>query len=216
MSKAQTSGAAGARPSEPEVREQDRQAVSPRGTTTAQLPAAARATVSWKVLLAGLLICGPLVWVLARGLGTDPHRMDAPLVGKAAPPFTLKRLSDGASVSLASLRGKPVLLNFWATWCIPCRTEHPVLVRAAKILGTEIQFVGIVYQDRNEVVEAWLDTYGGRAYPTLIDEGGKTAIAYGVYGVPETYFIDAQGVVKAKHVGPLSVPALETYLARLR
>jgi cytochrome c biogenesis protein CcmG/thiol:disulfide interchange protein DsbE len=171
--------------------------------------------VSWKVLLIGLLVCGPLVWILVRGLSTDPHRMDAPLVGKAAPPFSLARLSDGRQLSLADLRGQPLLLNFWSTWCIPCRTEHPVLVRGAQLYGDQVQFVGIVYQDRNEVVEQWLDRYGGRAYPTLIDAGGKTAIAYGVYGVPETYFVDRSGVIRDKHVGSLDDTALQYYLSRI-
>lgn len=175
----------------------------------------ARSSVSWRVLLIGLLVCGPLVWILVRGLGTDPNRMDAPLVGKAAPSFSLRKLSDGKELALSDLRGRPLLLNFWSTWCIPCRNEHPVLVRGAQLFGRQVQFVGVVYQDRNEVVEAWLDRYGGRAYPTLIDAGGKAAIAYGVYGVPETYFIDSAGVIRDKHVGPLSLPALQHYLARL-
>lgn len=171
--------------------------------------------VSWKVLAVGTPIIAVLVWILFRGLSMDPHRMDAPLIGKAAPPIALNKLSDGKQLTLKSLRGKPVLLNFWATWCIPCRTEHPVLVAGARHFGDRVQFVGVVYQDRNEVVQAWLDRYGGTGYPTLIDVGGKVAIAYGVYGVPETYFIDSKGTIQAKYVGPLGFGTLQAYLEQL-
>ncbi|MCB9727466.1 MAG: redoxin domain-containing protein [Deltaproteobacteria bacterium] len=171
---------------------------------------------SYKALIIGLVVTLPLLALLYMGLSMDPHRMDAPLVGKPAPPFELHRLSDGQLVSLESLRGKPVILNFWATWCMPCRQEHPFMVSAAKKLGDKIQFVGIVYQDKNEMVNAWLDAYGGRGYPTLIDAGTKTAIAYGVYGVPETYFIDSQGVIRDKVVGPVRPDELFELAGRLQ
>lgn len=170
---------------------------------------------SYKALIIGLVVTLPILGLLYLGLSMDPHRMDAPLVGKAAPPFALTRLSDGETVTLESLRGKPVILNFWATWCLPCRQEHPILVRAAKDLGDKVQFVGIVYQDKNEAVNAWLDTYGGRGYPTLIDAGTKTGIAYGVYGVPETYFIDRDGIIRDKVVGPVHPQALYERVGRL-
>lgn len=182
--------------------------------TPAQIPP--RVRVSAKVIVVGLVVALPLIWVLARALSMDPHKMDAPLIGKLAPRFALPRLSDGKIVTSEDLRGKPVVLNFWSTWCIPCRTEHPVLVHGESQHGQRIQFIGIVYQDRNEVVEQWLDKYGGRAYPTLIDINAKAAIAYGVYGVPETFFIDSQGVIQDKFVGPLSYPLLEQRVARLK
>jgi cytochrome c biogenesis protein CcmG/thiol:disulfide interchange protein DsbE len=146
----------------------------------------------------------------------DPNRMDSPLVGKPAPHFSLKRLSDGTVVTLENLRGRPLLINFWSTWCLPCRAEHPVLLRGARHFGQRVEFISIVYQDRNEAVAAWLNRYGGQGYPTLIDEGTKTAIAYGVYGVPETYFIDSKGIIRDKHVGPLDFPRLAAYIARLK
>ncbi len=170
---------------------------------------------SYKTLAIGLALTLPLLGLLYLGLSMDPHRMDAPLVGKPAPPFALTRLSDGQTVTLESLRGKPVVLNFWATWCLPCRQEHPFLVRAARDLGDQVQFVGIVYQDKNEIVNAWLDTYGGRGYPTLIDAGTKTGIAYGVYGVPETYLIDRDGIIRDKFVGPVRPDALFASVKKL-
>ncbi len=154
--------------------------------------------------------------LLGMGFGRDPHVMDKPLVGKAAPPFQLPALADGSQVSLDDLRGKPLVVNFWATWCVPCAQEHPNLVQAARKYGDDVQFVGIVYQDKNEAVEAWLDRHGGRAYPTLIDVNAKAAIAYGVYGVPETYFVGADGVIRDKHVGPIPWPVLQDQVEKLR
>ena len=102
---------------------------------------------------------------------------------------------DGSTLSMASLRGKPLILNFWATWCGPCWEEHPTLVANARELGESVQFVGVVFQDSEEKIQTFL-TQRGSAYPTLIDEKGKTAIAYGVGGIPETYFLDKNGVRK--------------------
>ena len=171
--------------------------------------------LSWKILLIGTLLLLPFVWVFVRGFSLDPRRMDAPLVGKPAPAFALKRLADDHPVTSADLRGKPLVLNFWATWCIPCRDEHPVLVQGAKHYGERFHFVGVVYQDRKESVTQWLERYGGHAYPTLIDIDGKVAIAYGVYGVPETYFIDAEGIVRSKYVGPMNPMILAMHLKGL-
>jgi len=172
--------------------------------------------VDLKVLLIGLALVAPLIGLLGWGFTSDPHSMDKPLVGKQAPSFTLPRLADGADIGSETLLGKPVVVNFWATWCVPCAQEHPNLVEAAKRWGDDVQFVGIVYQDKNEAVEAWLDRHGGRAYPTLIDVNAKAAIAYGVYGVPETYFIGADGVIRDKHVGPIPWPVLAEQVGKLR
>ncbi len=169
-----------------------------------------------KALAIGLVAVTPLIVLLALGFGRDPNVMDKPLLGKEAPPFALPRLADGETIEFSSYVGKPTVINFWATWCVPCATEHPNLVEAARRYGDDVQFVGIVYQDKNEAVEAWLDRHGGRAYPTLIDVNAKAAIAYGVYGVPETYFIDANGVIRDKHVGPIPWPVLQDQVAKLK
>jgi len=166
-----------------------------------------------RVLVAGLFVVAPLVAVLVMNLGRDPHVIASPLVGRAAPDFTLQPLDGGAPVTLASLRGQVVVLNFWATWCVPCFEEHPVLVGAARRLGDKVRFVGVIYEDSEEGVKTFLARQGS-SYPSLVDPGSRTAIAFGIFGVPETYFIDAEGRIAAKHVGPLDEATLALKLAQ--
>jgi len=165
-----------------------------------------------KVLLAGLAVVLPLIAVLLANIGRDPHSIESPLVGRPAPPFSLVPVGGGEPVTLLGLRGKPIVINFWATWCGPCFQEHPVLVSSARSLGDGVQFLGVVYDDDEANVREYLRRQGS-SYPTLLDPGGQTAIAYGVYGVPETYFIDGEGKIVAKYVGPLNVADL---MERLR
>jgi cytochrome c biogenesis protein CcmG/thiol:disulfide interchange protein DsbE len=108
-----------------------------------------------------------------------------------------------------------VVINFWATWCVPCYEEHAVLVAAARRAGDSVQFLGVVYEDEEERVGGFLARQGS-AYPSLMDDDGKTAMSYGVYGVPETFFVDAQGQIAAKYTGPLHPEALAENLARAR
>lgn len=180
------------------------------------LPEVGGGGINVRAMLIGLAVIVPLIIILALGFGRDPHVMDKPLNGKPAPDFSLPRLVDGKTVGLDDLKGKPMVVNFWATWCRPCAQEHPNLVQAARRWGDDVQFVGIVYQDKNEAVDAWLERHGGKAYPTLIDINAKAAIAYGVYGVPETYFIGADGVIRDKHVGPIPWPVLADQVRALR
>lgn len=168
-----------------------------------------------KVLAAGLLVVLPLLALLVLNLGRDPHAVASPLIGKPAPPFQLAPVGGGPAVSLAGLAGRPAVINFWATWCVPCYQEHPVLVQAARALSSEVHFVGIVYDDEEARVKAFLDQKGG-GYPSLLDPEGRTAIAYGVYGVPETYFVSPQGTIVDKHVGPLSADVLAEKLGKAR
>jgi cytochrome c biogenesis protein CcmG, thiol:disulfide interchange protein DsbE len=169
--------------------------------------------VNRKVLIAGLVLVAPLVAVLLIGLGRDPRVVRSPLVGREAPPFTLRPVGGGAPVSLESLRGKPVVINFWATWCVPCIQEHGVLASGARAWEGQAHFLGVVYQDEERAIAEFLGRHGS-AYPTLFDEGGKTAIAFGVYGVPETFFISPDGVVAEKFMGPLDAAALSANLRK--
>ena len=175
-----------------------------------------RPKVNWVIVGSGLLLVLPLLFFLARGFSFDPRKIDSPLIDQPAPAFELPKLADNDQlVSLQSLQGKPVVLNFWATWCVSCPTEHPWLVRMARKYGDDVQFVGVAYEERNEEIQAWLDRNGGSAYPTLVDINGKAAIAFGVYGVPETYVIDPGGIIRHKHTGPVHVERLMDQIEEL-
>ncbi len=171
--------------------------------------------VSWKVLAVGGALLIPLLVVLGYGFFMDPHAMPSPLVEKEAPGFDLARYDTGERIALADLAGKPVVLNFWATWCMTCRYEHPLLVQAERLYGDRVQFVGIAYQDKFEEIDRWLKKHGGSTYPTVVDVGGKTSIAYGIYAVPETFFITAEGVIQYKQTGAIDGATLERELERL-
>ena len=164
------------------------------------------------VLIIGLIFIAAILVVLFAGLGKDPQHIDSPLVGKPAPPFALKAVGTGETIDLESLRGKPVVVNFWATWCVPCYEEHPTLVANARQLP-DVQFVGVVFNDEESKIMRFLADRGS-AYPTLLDANGKTAIAYGVGGVPETYFINPAGTIVAKFEGPMSTEILQANLAK--
>lgn len=164
-----------------------------------------------RALLVGLCLTVPLIGLLLASLGRETHAVRSPLIGRPAPAFSLLPAGGGPRVSLADLRGQPVVLNFWATWCGPCHDEHGILVRAAQALAGRVRFVGVAYEDDEESVRQFVRQNGG-GYPSLMDEHGRTAIAYGVYGVPETFFLDAGGRIVAKHTGPLGEAQLAAQL----
>lgn len=165
------------------------------------------------VLAIGLFIAVAVIGVLFLGLGKNPNQIESPLIGRIAPSFALREVGTGQTLGLEQYRGKPVVLNFWATWCGPCYEEHPILVANARRLGSQAQFVGVVFQDTEEKILKFLSDRGS-AYPTLVDDAGKTAIAYGVGGIPETFFLDANGTIVAKHDGPISTDQLHANLAK--
>jgi cytochrome c biogenesis protein CcmG/thiol:disulfide interchange protein DsbE len=184
-------------------------------TTMTSGPDTTRAPrVNRKVLVAGLAIALPLLAVLVANLGRDPRSVRSPLVGRPAPPFRLVPVGGGAPIALASLHGKPVVINFWATWCVPCFQEHAALVESARSLP-DVQFLGIVYEDDEARTGEFLRERG-TSYPSLMDNEGKTAIAYGVFGVPETFFIDPEGRIVEKYVGALDRGAIFALVARAR
>lgn len=160
------------------------------------------------VLVAGILITVALVVILSAGLGKDPQHIDSPLIGKQAPDFALKAVGTGETIDLTQFRGKPLVVNFWATWCRPCYEEHPVLVSNAQLMQGQVQFLGVVFQDKEEKIQQFLNQRG-TAYPTLVDQAGKTAIAYGVGGVPETFFLNKDGKIVDKFVGPIDSESLQ-------
>lgn len=156
------------------------------------------------VLGLGLALVVPLVWVLGRSFGTDPQYIPSPLIDKEAPSFNLPILDgNGEMLDLATLRGKPVVLNFWATWCDTCGYEHPALSRLARAYTGRVQFVGVAYLDTEDNLRKWLKSHGGAHFPTVIDVGTSAAVAFGVGRLPETYLVDQAGIVRHKVFGAI-------------
>ncbi len=165
------------------------------------------------VLWVGALVVVPLLVFLAIGFRFDPGEIESPLIGRPAPPFSLVDL-DGKTVELAALAGRPVLINFWATWCVPCIAEHPMLLEAARRYEGRVHFLGIVYQDEPDLIRRFLVERGAWG-PSLLDPGNEVAISYGVYGAPETFLLDARGVVVEKMTGLLDWQTLNRTLEDL-
>jgi cytochrome c biogenesis protein CcmG/thiol:disulfide interchange protein DsbE len=155
-----------------------------------------------------LVIFIVLVAFLWVGLGRDPREVPSPLIDKPAPAFTLPRLHQtDKSFSPADMRGQVWLLNVWASWCVSCREEHPVLVELAKTHAVPI--VGLNYKDQNPDALRWLAQFGDPYTLSVTDADGRVGIDYGVYGVPETYVIDKAGIIRMKHIGPVTPEVLQ-------
>ncbi|HBK44405.1 MULTISPECIES: DsbE family thiol:disulfide interchange protein [unclassified Polynucleobacter] len=148
-----------------------------------------------------------LVGFLAIGLNRDPHEIPSPLIGKQAPAFELPQLADPQKTfSPESMKGQPWILNVWASWCVACREEHPVLVELGKLGVAPI--IGLDYKDKREDAMAMLARQGNPYVLSAFDANGRVGIDYGVYGVPETYVIDKSGVIRFKHIGPITMELL--------
>lgn len=169
--------------------------------------------MNWKRLalpLAGI----PVVALLAWGLTRDPKLVESPLPGRPAPDFALTTLK-GDTLRLADLRGQVVVLNFWASWCLPCLQEHPLLVAADERWRDQgVRIVGVVYQDSPTNARQWLRERGGE-WQHVLDPRSRLSIEYGLFGVPETFFIDRRGVIAYKHIGPVSADVLSQWITRL-
>ncbi|OFZ68270.1 MAG: thiol:disulfide interchange protein [Betaproteobacteria bacterium RBG_16_56_24] len=134
------------------------------------------------------------------GLGLDPHEVPSPLINKPAPAFALPQLHDPSrQFSPQDMKGQVWLLNFWASWCVACKTEHPVFMALAR--QNIVPVYGVDYKDKREHGQAWLRDGGDPYVMSVSDMDGRIGIDYGVYGVPETYVIDKEGVIRYKQIG---------------
>ena len=167
------------------------------------------------IFLVPLLLFAALAGYFAIALfsGRDPRELPSALLDKPAPDFDLPSLTAGERLSSAALRGQVVVLNIFASWCAPCRVEHPVLLRLAR--QEKIHLVGIAYKDRPEDSRRFLVELGDPYRTTGIDRDGRTGIDFGLYGVPETYVIDRQGHIRKRFVGPLTPALLDRELLPL-
>lgn len=144
---------------------------------------------------------------LGLGLKHDPREVPSPLIGKPAPAFNLPTLSDAnRSLRKEDLLGKVWMLNVWASWCGACRQEHPVLVDFAR--RNLVPIYGLNYKDERPDGLAWLREGGNPYVESLFDHEGRIGIDFGVYGVPETFIIDKAGVIRHKHIGPITPDVL--------
>ncbi len=150
------------------------------------------------IALAGLLLAG-----VRLSATRDPNALPSPLIDRPAPEFQLPTLhAPDVSVSRADLLGKPYLLNVWASWCAACRLEHPLIDRIAK--EGKVRVIGFNYKDQPADATRWLQQFGDPYAQILVDLDGRSGIEWGVYGAPETFLVDATGVVRFKHVGPMT------------
>lgn len=157
----------------------------------------------------------PLLVLLGYGFRTDPREIPSPLLGKPASPFALTTF-DGKPISLDSLRGQVVVVNFWASWCVPaCYDEAPSLERAWRAYRDRgVVLIGVNIQDKEEPARRFLTQFG-HTFPNAPDPSGRVSVDYGVYGVPETFFIDRKGQMRFKKVGSVTDEIMEQYVGKL-
>jgi cytochrome c biogenesis protein CcmG/thiol:disulfide interchange protein DsbE len=184
--------------------------------------------MNWKRAAIGAAVTIPIVALLGFGLTRDPREIPSPLPGREAPRFSLGVIrkgdampdgpAPGDTVRMAELQGKVVVLNYFASWCLACRDEHGVLNDVGRRYAdtSDVRFYAVLYNDQVPNGIRWIEEMGGQSYPALRDPGSRTAIDYGLYGVPETFFIGKDGRVAHKHVGPVTDSVLTTWVERLR
>lgn len=167
-----------------------------------------------KRYLLPLLVFVLLAGFLAVGLKRDPREVPSPLIDKPAPAFSLPQLdAPDQRVAAKDLLGQVWLLNVWASWCVACRQEHPLLVELSKT--GQVKLYGLNYKDPREDALGWLQKLGNPYVKSMSDTEGLVGIDYGVYGVPETFVIDKQGVIRYKQIGPVTPEALRDTLLPL-
>lgn len=155
-----------------------------------------------------LIIFGVVVIFLWRGLFLKPNLVPSPLIGKSAPSFQLNQLMDPTlKTSHKDFLGHITLVNVWATWCIACKAEHDFLLKLSN--HRDLMLYGLNYKDDPTKARDWLNTLGNPYQVVAVDQAGEVAIDWGVYGTPETFIIDKKGVIRHKHIGPISMDVWE-------
>lgn len=167
----------------------------------------------WKPVLIATLLA--LLVLFAFGLRRDASFMPSARIGRLLPDFSLAALDGDATIKSASIVGTPHIINFWASWCGACREEHAVLVGLGERFAKDpsVRMLGINYRDTRANAGQFLKKMGAFPYPSALDPDARTGVDFGVFGLPETFFVDAGGIVRARHIGPLTPAAAETYLA---
>ena len=181
--------------------------------------------MNWKRAGIAAAVAVPIIALLGYGMTRDPKEIPSPLPGRDAPPFSMAVFAEGQgaqhrpagdTVRLADLKGEVVVLNFWASWCLACRDEHSTLSQVAEVYAQKgAKFYGVLYNDQPQNGTRWIAEMGGQSYPSLQDPRTRVAIDYGLYGVPETFFIGRDGRVAYKHVGPVTATVLAAKLDSL-
>ena len=159
------------------------------------------------LFLVPLLLFVLLTAFLLRGLWLNPREVPSPLIGKPAPQFTLPKLQADAQFAAKDMLGQVWIFNVWASWCTPCRVEHPLWNQLAP--QKLVPIVGLNYKDQPDAAKRWLAELGDPYMLTVSDLDGRVGIDWGVYGVPETFVIDKKGVIRHKHIGPVTPEAMQ-------
>lgn len=149
-----------------------------------------------------VILFSAIAWFLLKGLERDPRQVPSPLIGKPAPEFSLPLLKGEGQWSPQGLRGQVWMLNVWGSWCAACQIEHPLLNELAR--NKTVPMVGLAWKDRREDSLKWLDRFGDPYSVVISDLNGRVAIDWGVYGAPESFVIDKQGIIRYKQIGPFT------------
>lgn len=181
--------------------------------------------MNWKRAAIATLAAAPVLALFAFGFTRNPAEIPSPLPGRPAPSFALPVFAPGEpplarqvgdTIRLGDLAGKVTVMNFWASWCLACRDEHAALSETARqYAGRQTQFIGVLYHDRPVNGIKWIERMGGQSYPSVTDDRSRTAINYGLYGVPETFIIDPAGRIAYKHIGPITASVLRHWIDSL-
>lgn len=159
------------------------------------------------IIVVPVIVLLAMMGLLVFGLTNDPRAIPSPFIDKPAPAFALPTLADPQrTMTQADLKGEVSLVNVWASWCVACRHEHDLLVALAR--QDRVRIVGLNYKDESADAKQWLQRLGNPYTVTLVDRDGRTGIDWGVYGVPETFVVDREGIVRHKHIGPLTPDSL--------